>query len=57
MTFIILMTSKRSTIPHCHLKDSDIEYLKTSTTDQTKIIRQHLESASQKLDNAVSLLE
>lgn len=57
MTFIFLMTSKRSITPHCQLKDTDVEYLKTSTTDQTKIIRQHLESASQKLDNAVSLLE
>jgi hypothetical protein len=57
MTFTFLIMSKRVTIPHCELKDTNSEYLKIKTTQQTKIIREDIESASQKLDKVVSLLE
>jgi hypothetical protein len=51
------MVSKKETKSHCHLKTQTVSYLKSSSTDQTKIIREQLENTSQKLDKSISLLK
>lgn len=54
---MILMVSNTETTSHCQLKTQEVEYLKTSTIDQTKIIKQELEITSQKVEDILSLLE
>ena len=57
MVFIIMMVSDKETVHHCHLKNKNVDYLRTFPHDDTKIIKQHVENTSQKLDDVISLLD